>query len=118
MGHCDKVLGWVCLFSFGCTAKFWVKGPNMPTRKVIDFESGDVLLFNGGTEYNIQHGINTIVEGTCPAFIPAKYQDKRISLQFRQTLRNDNVGTGGLGAGRGAGRGVGRGAGRGNGANW
>jgi len=27
--HCDKVTGWVCLFSFACTAKFWIKGPQM-----------------------------------------------------------------------------------------
>jgi hypothetical protein len=32
-GHCDKVLGWVVLFSLGNTARFFVKGPQMSARK-------------------------------------------------------------------------------------
>ena len=100
-GHVDKVLGWVVLFSLGCTAKFYIKGPQMVQKKgkntysmqkysliVINFESGDVLVFNGGTEYNIYHGIDEIVSDTCPPYLDLP--KSRISLQMRQTERNDN----------------------------
>jgi len=90
-GHCDKILGWVVLFSLGCSANFWIKGPQMKQREYIKFESGDTLVFNGGTEYNIMHGIDSINPNTCPNFFPEEIHDQRISIQFRQTLRNDNV---------------------------
>ncbi len=89
-GHVDKVLGWVVLFSLGNTAKFYIKGPNMRERVTIDFQSGDVLVFNGGTEYDIFHGIDTIVEGSCPSHLSQELGESRVSLQMRQTERNDN----------------------------
>jgi hypothetical protein len=49
------------------------------------------LVFNGATEYGIQHGINTIVPDSCPEYLNNDLAHSRISLQFRQTLRNDNV---------------------------
>lgn len=100
-GHCDKILGWVVLFSLGCTAKWWLQSPQLAKTGaantmprscfslVIDFESGDVLVFNGGTEWNIFHGIDTIVANTAPQFLPT-LSESRISLQLRQTERNDN----------------------------
>jgi len=66
-----------------------VKAPQKASQ-TIDFESGDCLIFNGGTEYNIFHGITEIIDNTCPEYFPEKYLHSRISLQFRQTLRNDN----------------------------
>lgn len=32
-GHCDKVEGWVVLFSLGCTAKFWIHGKQMKEKE-------------------------------------------------------------------------------------
>ncbi|KAL6046605.1 hypothetical protein QOT17_022108 [Balamuthia mandrillaris] len=89
-GHCDKVEGWVVLFSLGCTAMFHIKGKEMHKKEVLEFESGDVLVFNGGTEWNVWHGIDAIVPGTCPSFLPDDLHNFRISLQLRQTGKNDN----------------------------
>jgi len=88
-GHCDKIEGWVVLFSLGCTARFYVKGPEMSRKTTINFESGDALIFNGGTEYDIFHGIDEIRANTCPLHLP-DLTDMRVSIQFRQTGKNDN----------------------------
>jgi len=88
-GHCDKIEGWVVLFSLGCTARFFIKGPEMARKTTINFESGDALVFNGGTEYDIFHGITEILANTCPIHLP-EITDMRVSIQFRQTGKNDN----------------------------
>ena len=56
---------------------------------VLDFRSGDVLVFNGGTEWGIYHGIDTIVAGSTPEWLP-ELAAARLSLQLRQSERNDN----------------------------
>lgn len=99
-GHVDKVLGWVVLFSLGNTCMFWIKGPLMEKKTAVKFESGDVLVFNGGTEvtspsfdqwtdsslsnwkYDIFHGIDDILPNTCPEHFP-ELKECRISLQLR-----------------------------------
>eukprot|EP01006_Ploeotia_vitrea_P009452 TRINITY_DN22120_c0_g1_i1.p1 TRINITY_DN22120_c0_g1~~TRINITY_DN22120_c0_g1_i1.p1 ORF type:complete len:225 (-),score=43.88 TRINITY_DN22120_c0_g1_i1:14-688(-) len=88
--HIDKVLGWVVLFSLGCTAKFSVKGKEMAKTVTLDFESGDVLVFNGGTEWGVWHSIKKIVPDTCPKHLQEHLADARMSLQVRQSKRNDN----------------------------
>jgi len=89
-GHCDKVTGWVVLFSLGCAANFWVKGKEMRSKHSFAFESGDVLIFNGGSEFNIQHGITSISAGTAPSHFQGSLDEWRVSIQFRQCERNDN----------------------------
>ena len=59
MGHCDKVTGWVVLFSLGCTANFWVKGKEMKSKFAFPFESGDALIFNGGTEFGMSGNLSS-----------------------------------------------------------
>jgi hypothetical protein len=56
---------------------------------VLDFRSGDVLVFNGGTEWGIYHGIDTVVAGSTPEWLP-ELASARLSLQLRQSERNDN----------------------------
>ena len=46
------------------------------------FESGDVLVFNGSTDWNVRHGIDEILPHTCPEYLPP-LEEHRISLQFR-----------------------------------
>lgn len=62
----------------------------MKQAKTLEFKSGDCLIFNGGTEYNVMHGINEIVCGTAPDFFPEGWSEQRLSVQFRATERNDN----------------------------
>lgn len=45
-------------------------------------------MFNGGDEYKIKHGIETIVENSAPEFLK-DLQDKRVSIQFRQFGKNN-----------------------------
>jgi hypothetical protein len=61
----------------------------MSKRQVIDFKSGDVLVFNGGTEWDVYHGIDTIVPDSSPEWLP-ELATHRLSLQLRQSERNDN----------------------------
>ena len=75
---------------------------------MLKFESGDILVFNGGTEYDIKHGIDNVLENTAPSFLP-ELQNYRLSVQLRQSERNDNLwpnqrrGRGGRGRGGGGG---------------
>jgi alkylated DNA repair dioxygenase AlkB len=91
-GHCDRILGWVVLFSLGCTAKFFVKTNQID--QVLDFESGDALIFNGGKQFWIFHGITEIVPDTCPEIFcdDPLLTSNRLSIQFRQTLENQITG--------------------------
>jgi hypothetical protein len=50
---------------------------------VLDFRSGDVLVFNGGTEWGVYHGIDTITSDTSPQWLP-ELANARLSLQLRQ----------------------------------
>ena len=80
---------------------------------MLKFESGDILVFNGGTEYDIKHGIDNVLENTAPSFL-TELNDHRLSVQLRQSERNDNLWPNQR-RGRGRGRG-GRGRGGGGGA--
>ena len=90
VGHCDKVVGWVVLFSLGCSANFFVKTKNI--NKKFEFESGDALIFNGGSQYNVFHGITSIVPDSCPThfMLEDDLQSNRVSIQFRQTVLNEH----------------------------
>ena len=50
--HTDGCGNWVVLFSFGRTVTFRC-GPQTE-----DLESGDAILFNGGTKFDVVHGIS------------------------------------------------------------
>ena len=89
--HSDGCGNWVVLFSFGRTATFFCGDASE------DLESGDAILFNGGTRFDVEHGID-LVHGYAssydatsdtnqPAPLPREmgYLDAyRVSVQVRQ----------------------------------
>lgn len=66
--HCDKLNGWVLLFSLGCKPKLFVQNGklNDSVEKMIDFRSASVLIFDSSTKAKICHGIKGIEANTCP----------------------------------------------------
>eukprot|EP01130_Rhizamoeba_saxonica_P015581 TRINITY_DN7038_c0_g1_i1.p1 TRINITY_DN7038_c0_g1~~TRINITY_DN7038_c0_g1_i1.p1 ORF type:complete len:116 (-),score=11.77 TRINITY_DN7038_c0_g1_i1:17-364(-) len=88
--HCDCINGWVVVISFGLSAQFWYIDRN-DHKVTITINSGDAVVFNGSPALNIQHGVDSIIEGTWPNWLSMTNQDlinKRIILQTRQELRN------------------------------
>jgi hypothetical protein len=76
--HVDSRDGYLVLLSIGCTVDFYVSG------SVIEFASGDALIFNGSVQHNVMHGVRGVRPGTCPRGLPAELRDARISVQLRQ----------------------------------
>ena len=78
----------VFLFSIGCIANFYVKGPKMENGKLFKFKSGDMLFFDATNKANILHGIESIDDGsTTPKELKEKFEmsnEYRIGLQMRQ----------------------------------
>ena len=65
--HIDRSTSLVYLFSVGCTANFYIHGPNMEKERVIKFKSGDMLLFDASETAKIVHGVVSIDHtSTCP----------------------------------------------------
>mmetsp|Transcript_74063 Transcript_74063/g.66646 ORF Transcript_74063/g.66646 Transcript_74063/m.66646 type:complete len:247 (+) Transcript_74063:73-813(+) len=77
----------VFLFSIGCNANFYVKGPEMKKEKIFKFKSGDCLFFDATNKAKILHGIESIDPGqTCPKQLKEKFEsagEYRIGLQMR-----------------------------------
>merc|ERR1719249_273350 len=68
--HCDGMDGYVILFSLGCDATFYLQLLANERRKkgvVISMKSGDVIIFEGGDEQRVLHGVDGIVPNTAPA---------------------------------------------------
>jgi hypothetical protein len=76
--HVDGTGRYLVLLSLGCTVNFLVDG------RVVSFESGDALVFNGGRYHDVMHGVRNVQPGTCPAGLPRELRDARVSLQLRQ----------------------------------
>lgn len=83
--HIDNCGHWVVLFSFGRTVDFHAGG------STVEFESGDVLVFNGSKRDAVMHGIDKMHPGATlggkKSKLPAEldYLEKcRVSFQARQ----------------------------------
>ena len=79
--HVDAMGSWVVLFSLGLTTRFYVDG------HVINFKSGDALVFHGGARHAVMHGVEDVIPGTAPAWCTGEWaymRDRRISIQLRQ----------------------------------
>ena len=76
--HVDGHGRYLVLLSLGCTVQFLVDG------NLIEFESGDALVFHGGRHHRVMHGVRAVRPGTCPACMPRELRDARVSLQLRQ----------------------------------
>lgn len=84
--HVDQAGGWVVLFSFGLTCDFYAGG------RVVNIESGDALVFNGGQAHQVLHGLDRVHER--PTFngknqglshgMLEKLSETRVSIQVRQ----------------------------------
>ena len=94
--HLDMNSAGVVLSSVGNTVKFSVCfssecqrhsriGKNhCPHCKVFDFESGDVLVFNGDVQAACCHGVVEVTDNVVPgACLPAWLKNKRLSAQWR-----------------------------------
>jgi len=87
--HTDGCGNWVVLFSFGRTVTFHCGGMSE------DLASGDAILFNGGTKFEVVHGIDRVwghatvhqgakhVKRRLPADM-AYMEPYRVSVQVRQ----------------------------------
>ena len=72
------------------TANFWYNIGN--SKQEILFESGDVIVFDTGVSANIEHGITSFVKGSTPTFLKdTEWEDKRISIQFRETIHRSKM---------------------------
>jgi len=56
----------------------------MAASQGFDFCSGDALIFNSSTEWNVRHGITNIIPNTAPDFLPDSLKNCRTMLQYRQ----------------------------------
>jgi len=74
----------VLIFSLGCIAKFLIKTANLPEPIVIDFCSGDALVFDSGAKANVRHAILEIVPQSAPNYLPSALQNCRMMIQYRQ----------------------------------
>lgn len=90
--HCDNVKGWVILFSIGCTPKFYVSNKTLISKdnpkgeKLIDFQSGNVLIFDSSRTAGIFHRIDGVNADSCPIQLGEKFprlQTTRVGLQVR-----------------------------------
>ena len=75
--HVDHIGHYLVLMSMGCAVDFTVG------HRVVRFESGDALVFNGGTAHGVMHGVRAVHPGTCPLSLP-NLAKARLSLQLRQ----------------------------------
>lgn len=84
--HVDNCGSWVILFSFGNTVDFFCGD------QAVAFESGDALVFNGGKQHAVRHGIDwfrtyaTVKDGKRRK-LPNSLdylRDLRVSFQARQ----------------------------------
>ena len=78
--HVDNGGTYLVLISLGCAVDFRV------ADDIIRFESGDALIFNGGTQHKVMHGLRRVHAETCPegAGLPAELRTARLSLLLRQ----------------------------------
>eukprot|EP00484_Ammonia_sp_Unknown_P024251 CAMPEP_0197051330 /NCGR_PEP_ID=MMETSP1384-20130603/26023_1 /TAXON_ID=29189 /ORGANISM="Ammonia sp." /LENGTH=259 /DNA_ID=CAMNT_0042483879 /DNA_START=73 /DNA_END=850 /DNA_ORIENTATION=+ len=82
--HYDNRKGWVLLYSIGCSVVFYVKGPKMKESATgIQFQmnSGDVLIFNASGSSRIEHGVDSVVDNSCP---PALLNKDKQCLKLQQ----------------------------------
>jgi alkylated DNA repair dioxygenase AlkB len=92
--HCNVPNGWVVLLSLGCTARFSVcKGQrhNNASKRVVELQSGDIMVFDPSTEAAIFHGVLSILPSTCPqdlvrAFGETTMGQHRYGVQCRTSL--------------------------------
>ncbi|GMI41179.1 hypothetical protein TeGR_g14031 [Tetraparma gracilis] len=82
--HCDNSL--VCLTSLGLTSRFMVQAPGMSEKQVLELSSGDLLVFDASSAANILHGVEGIVEGSCPEGLCETLQKHRYGVQCRLTF--------------------------------
>lgn len=90
--HVDGAKGWVLAISMGDTARFFVCDTADSPRYYLTVESGDAIIFKGGTLY---HGVEAILPGTAPSFWKdesqcefAVYNMARFNLQYRDPVRD------------------------------
>ena len=83
--HQDNLDGEVLLFSVGCTVSFQFHVKNdLPVQ--IAMESGDVVSFNGGTAYQVRHGISEVLAESCVhPELPDVLHRARLGLQLRNS---------------------------------
>mmetsp|Transcript_39471 Transcript_39471/g.48854 ORF Transcript_39471/g.48854 Transcript_39471/m.48854 type:complete len:265 (-) Transcript_39471:46-840(-) len=92
--HYDNRPGYVMLYSIGCTVIFHVKGPKMGNNykdNGIQFEmrSGDILFFSASAKSRIEHGVDKVINNTCPNDLINKdiscnkLKNIRVSIQTR-----------------------------------
>jgi hypothetical protein len=75
--HVDGIGHYLCLMTMGCAVDFTVGD------RVVRFESGDALIFNGGAAHGVMHGVRKVHPNTGPLSMP-KLRNARLSLQLRQ----------------------------------
>ena len=82
--HYDCRDGYVAIFSLGCQCNFFIKTEQMERSKIININSGDVIMFASN---GLKHGIRDIDRNTCINHILSnKYplmNDVRVSMQIR-----------------------------------
>jgi hypothetical protein len=70
------------LVSLGLTSRFAVLPPG-GSKQTLSLSSGDLLVFDASTEANILHGVEGIVEGTCPEGLGERLREHRYGVQCR-----------------------------------
>jgi hypothetical protein len=76
--HQDGRDGWLVLFSLGCPCEFFIAG------RLITVQSGDALIFNGGPQHSVLHGVRKICDKSVRAKrLSRTMKGKRIGLQIR-----------------------------------
>eukprot|EP01084_Bolivina_argentea_P181009 312670_1 len=84
--HIDGLKGLVYLYSIGCTANFYVNGPQMNDGIIFKFKSGDMLFFDASQEAAITHAVISIDDESCPLVLGQKcdtLKHCRVSCQIR-----------------------------------
>ncbi|GMH65235.1 hypothetical protein TrST_g9533 [Triparma strigata] len=84
--HIDHCPSLVYLLTLGCSAIFTVKTPSMPKTERVELKSGDVIVFDASTEAKVEHGVEGIVEGSCPKFMEKRgevLKSHRFGVQCR-----------------------------------
>jgi len=91
--HVDGAKGWCLSVSVGNAADFFYSQGKEGERTYIKLESGDALIFNGGTLF---HGVERIYPDTAPDFWTSNeteislYDMSRLVLQFRDPQRDSS----------------------------
>lgn len=90
--HIDNRPGFVMLYSIGCTVTFYVNSPKITEKDGIQFkfESGDILVFSATKRDGIDHGVDNVIDESCPKLLLnkdpklcEKLNHVRISVQTR-----------------------------------